>query len=165
MMALIGHWVKSLIIIVLLGNLAEFILPKGDLKKYAGLIVGLVLLLAMVSPIWSLMHQLQHSSAPSALLGPGTGANFTALVQQEQLAQAEAMVMSYPQVISCQLTRSSPGHYQALVKTSAPLANHTLSQYVQDALAITTGESASSLHVQLIVVNPALKRTVTQIKP
>ncbi|MCR1352975.1 stage III sporulation protein AF, partial [Acidithiobacillus ferrooxidans] len=61
MIALIGHWVRSLIIIVLLGNLADFVLPKGDLKKYAGLVVGLVLLLAMVSPVWSLIHQVGKS--------------------------------------------------------------------------------------------------------
>ncbi len=166
MMALIGHWVKSLIIIVLLGNLAQFILPKGELKKYAGLIVGLVLLLAMVSPIWSLIHQLQSSPTSNLLLGPGTGSQFSALVQQEQVSQAEAMVLSYPQVSSCQITKTSPKHYEAVVKTSENLSAHSLKQYIQDALAITTGENSSALSVHVVVIGAAPKRRLRiPVKP
>ena len=110
MMALIGQWVKSLIIIVLLGNLVQFLLPKGDLKRYAGLIVGLVLLLAMISPVWGLIHRLENTPAQMTGMGLGNSGNFQTVVQQEQLGQAEAMVLDYPQVVSCHVSYISPGH-------------------------------------------------------
>ncbi len=141
MVAMIGHWVRSLIIIVLLGNLADFILPKGDLKKYAGLIIGLVLLLAMVSPVWSIIHQLGKSRSSSAWLGVGTGQNLSVLVHSEQIDQAEAMVLSYKNVESCVIHAGPGGWYSAVVTVTAPVVKTTLSQYIKDALAITTGQT------------------------
>ncbi len=164
MMALIGHWVKSLIVIVLLGNLAQFILPKGDLKKYAGLIVGLVLLLAMVSPVWSLIHRLENIPASTALLGEGNGNTFQAVVEQEQVGQAEAMVLSYPQVVSCHITLANPHHCDAYVKTGAPISTQTLVRYIQAALAVSTGQNKDQITVHLVVQGPSNTKPATQAK-
>jgi stage III sporulation protein AF len=150
MLALIGHWVRSLIIIVLLGNLAEFMLPKGDLKKYAGLVVGLVLLLAMVSPVWGLIHQLSKTPLPSAWLGAGNGQGVEALIKEEQLDQAEAMVMSYQNVVSCAITSAAGTQADNVtISVSGPVTAKTLRQYVEDALSVTTG-AKPQIHLRVM---------------
>ncbi|MCY0908849.1 stage III sporulation protein AF [Sulfobacillus sp. hq2] len=161
MIALIGHWVRSLIIIVLLGNLADFVLPKGDLKKYAGLVVGLVLLLAMVSPVWSLIHQVGKSPQPNAWIGAGTGQNLSSLVHAEQIDQAEAMVLSYKNVQACTISADTQGGYSAVVRVSGTTNTATLRQYIEDALAVTTGETPK---VHLIVQSDQPKHSITRYR-
>ncbi len=155
MMTLIGHWVKSLIIIVLLGNLAQFVLPKGDLKRYAGLIIGLVLLLAMIAPAWGLIHRLENQPASMRLLGPGSSGNFQAVVQQEQIGQAEAMVLNYPQVVSCHITYNNSDHYTADVKTRSLVSSETLKTYIMAALAVSTGRNQNQVKVRVVVEHPS----------
>ncbi len=164
MVAMIGQWVRSLIIIVLLGNLAEFILPKGDLKKYAGLVVGLVLLLAMVSPVWSLIHQLGNTSWNDAWLGGGNGQQVQTLIRQEQRDQAEAMVMSYQNVESCSITAAPVGE-NVSISLSGPVSTKTLRQYVEDALSVTTGETPK-IHLQVRNISPpSSPKPVEQLHP
>jgi stage III sporulation protein AF len=141
MLAVVGTWVKSLVVIVLLGNLAEFLLPKGDLRRYTGLVVGLILLLVMVSPVWRFIQGAHVTVIQQELLGSGTGKNLSAVIQREEWNQAEAMVLSFPGVSSCQIRRLPKGEVVVRVDTTKPINTSQLTSYVKAAVQMTTGAS------------------------
>lgn len=69
-------WVKTLIALALVGNVVDWILPDGGVRRYAGLVVGLVLLGAMVGPVWSLFSGIRKSAVeyPGSLRTPAMAA-------------------------------------------------------------------------------------------
>ncbi|MCL5116980.1 MAG: stage III sporulation protein AF [Firmicutes bacterium] len=139
-MAAIGDWLKVLIVVVLLGNLVDFILPKGDLKRYGGLVVGLVILATIITPLWGWMRQV-HSVAtlrPSEWTNSSSG--FRTVVASEELHQAEAIVLSMPHIQSCHLTLGADGVVTGVVRTgSTPVSEKTVRHYVDAALQVTMG--------------------------
>lgn len=140
-MAAIGDWLKVLIVVVVLGNLVDFILPQGDLKRYGGLVVGLVVLVMVVSPLWTWMHQLgsQVTLPPTNWTNSTNG--FDQVVQTEELNQAAAIVLSMPGVQHCQLTKASDGTVLARVALTQAVTPRRVRQYVRDALTISMGKS------------------------
>jgi hypothetical protein len=54
----------------------DWILPEGGIRRYAGLVVGLVLLGAMVGPVWSLFSGIRKSALeyPGSLRTPAMSA-------------------------------------------------------------------------------------------
>lgn len=96
-MSSIAEWVRTLIVVVLLGNLVEFLLPKSDMKRYAGLVVGLVILAVMLAPVSRWVSALEHAGTPLALESwTNTGPGFRQVTINEELHQAEAIVLTYP---------------------------------------------------------------------
>ena len=160
MLAVVGTWIKSLVVIVLLGNLAEFLLPKGDLRRYTGLVVGLILLLVMVSPVWRFIQGAHVTAIQQELLGSGTGQNLNAVIRQEEWNQAEAMVLSFPGVSSCQIRPIPKGGIVVKVNTTKPINANQLSSYVKAALQTTTGTSTLAevqIHYQGQVISEGIK--------
>lgn len=143
MVALVGSWVKSLIIIVLLGNLAEFILPKGDLKRYAGLVVGLIILVTMLNPLWALMKNAHHAMANNQWLGLGDGTQLGQTIITEEMSQAKAMIMTFPGVKACHVTRQSNGKITVDVTTDRSVARASLAAFVNSSLQVATGKKTS----------------------
>lgn len=140
MLGFIGPWVKSLIIIVLLGNLAELVLPKGDMKRYAGLVVGLVLLLTMISPVWSLMQGMRQTAMGAWNTNGSTqGASFQRLVAREELNQAQAMILAYHGVSACHLSQGAGGPLMVDVTVDRAVSQSALTKYISGALQITSG--------------------------
>lgn len=151
MLGWVGQWVKTLVIIVLVGNLAEFLLPKGDLKRYTGLVVGLVLLLAMVSPLTMIWHKLPVSVPSLAATGPATGP-WQETVLKEELQQAQAMVLALPGVRSCLMTPTGSGEVRVRVTVSrSDSTTKSIPSYVKAAVHVAT---ASQMPVQVTVVSP-----------
>ncbi len=142
MVAAIGTWVKALIVIVLLGNLAEFVLPKGDLRRYTGLVVGLILLLAMVSPVWNILHGTRPSLIQQQLMGTPSTQGLHQVIQQEEWDQAAAMVLTFPGVSGCTVRQRGPKVVVAVVVD--PKVNHKdLRQYIAGALQVSLGRTVS----------------------
>lgn len=142
----IGDWLKVLIVVVLLGNLVDFVLPKGDLKRYGGLVVGLVILATIITPLWGWMHQLHRAGTNLGTQDGWTNSptGYTAVVSQEELHQAEAIVLSMPHVIGCQLTMGSNETVEAAVQTDGtPVTRTQLRHYVRAALDVTMGHAPS----------------------
>ena len=150
MLAWVAQWVKSLVVIVLLGNVAEFLLPKGDLKRYAGLLVGLVVLLAMISPFGVMWRGV----AVPTLNGAGTAASgsWQTAVAQEELSQARAMVMALPGVTACQVRHPGSGAVAVSVTADGQQATTTLIRYAKAAVAVATG---SQQPVRVFIKRPA----------
>lgn len=140
-MAGLGQWIKILIVVVLLGNLVEFALPKGDLKRYGGLVVGLVILAAVVSPVWGWLRDVGQQVALPSQGWTNSPAGFAAVVETEELHQAEAIVLSMPGVSACRLTTLANGSVAAQVTAQPQVPSERLKHYVGAALRATMGNS------------------------
>lgn len=151
-MAMIGHLVETLIVVVLLGNLTQMVLPKGDIKRYSGLVVGLVVLAVMVQPIWSLMGQLHRVNPTGWAVSQTSDVAFNQMAETEELHQASAMVLQLGGVKSCRLRLHGSHRVSATVVASSQVSDETIRHYVSDALQVTTG---ARLHLELRVVRPA----------
>lgn len=51
MLAWLGEWLQSIVVVVLLAIVVELVLPNSKMLRYSRLVVGLILLLTMLSPI------------------------------------------------------------------------------------------------------------------
>ena len=141
MMGDLAGWLKTLIVVVLLGNLVDFILPKGDLKRYGGLIVGLVILAAVVSPLWAWLHQLGKNVSLPSSTWTNSVQGFSQVVSIEELHQAEAIVLSMPGIRSCRLALEPGGAVMAQVVETNSLKPSRVRHYVAAALTVTMGKS------------------------
>jgi stage III sporulation protein AF len=141
-MASLGQWLKVLIVVVLLGNLVEFALPKGDLKRYGGLVVGLVILAAVVSPLWGWLRSLNGQAAVLPSAGwTNSPTGFSTVVEAEELHQAEAIIMSMPGVSSCRLATLPDATVMAQVTAQSNVPAERLRHYVRAALKATMGST------------------------
>lgn len=57
MWADIRGWIISLTVIVMICSLTEMLLPDGNMSKYARVVLGLMISLAILSPIVLMLHK------------------------------------------------------------------------------------------------------------
>ena len=57
MKTIIGEWIVNLVIIAILAVLMDMILPNGNMKKYTGLLFGLIILIMFLQPLLQLIGQ------------------------------------------------------------------------------------------------------------
>lgn len=57
MMAMLILWLKKIILLVLLATFLDLLLPNGSYSKYVKLVMGLLILLALLSPILDLFRK------------------------------------------------------------------------------------------------------------
>lgn len=55
-MALLFEWVKQIILFILIGTILELLIPNNSMKKYVQLVFGLLLLLLLLQPLFSLFR-------------------------------------------------------------------------------------------------------------
>jgi stage III sporulation protein AF len=96
-MVWIASWLKELILMILLATFAEMLLPKSSLHRYVKTVLGLFILMAMLSPIFTLLQKQKEmdrmlASASSAMEGPTQGrANGTLYSLSHILQEGERM--------------------------------------------------------------------------
>ncbi len=56
----IGRWLVNLAVISIMGVLIDFMLPSGSMKRYVRFLISIVLLSAMLKPIFQLFGQLPN---------------------------------------------------------------------------------------------------------
>jgi stage III sporulation protein AF len=77
-MGWMASWLKELILMILLATFAEMLLPKSSLHRYVKTVLGLFILMAMLSPIFTLLQkqkEMDHmlASASAAMEGSVQG--------------------------------------------------------------------------------------------
>lgn len=137
MWALVGGWVKAIIVIVLIGSLAETLLPKGDLRRYAGLVIGLILLALMVGPMTKVVAWV-NGSRETPFAWVDTGPSLSGEILAEERSQAEAMVETVEGVRSCQI-RVENGVATVVVEVTGHVAPATVRAVAKEALNVTLG--------------------------
>src|SRR5690625_3760538 len=54
-MELFIEWITQIIIFLLLASFVDFLLPDTNIKKYSKLVIGLILILIFLKPLFSLL--------------------------------------------------------------------------------------------------------------
>lgn len=146
MLATVGTWVKSLLVVALLGNVVELVLPDGSFRRYAGLIVGLVLLAAILAPLRSFLT----GSTPIPQINwqnPAGAASYHQLLNGEEVRSVEAVLDSYPGVTRVQLVLNG-SQAEVTVWAEHPLG-HNFTTYARGALQTMV---SASVQVQIRVI-------------
>lgn len=52
----ISSWLKDIVVLFILIFIAELIMPKGNMKRYIDLVIGLLIIIAIISPFAKLMN-------------------------------------------------------------------------------------------------------------
>ncbi|MCY0885054.1 MAG: stage III sporulation protein AF [Firmicutes bacterium] len=152
MLATVSDWVRTLVVVALLGNLLEWVLPDSSLRRHAGLVVGLVLLLAILGPFARLF-----GNARAALTGAGGyvggGAGYGALIREEEAQPAAALLEAYPggTAARVQSGRGPGAPATVAVRARRPPGPH-FRAYVAAALAAATGRQGRAFRLQVLPV-------------
>jgi stage III sporulation protein AF len=87
----IKQWIINIVSLVLFIVILEMLLPKGKMRKYAGLVTGAVLVIAIVNPLLGLLGEKFDFTAAQTvsgnMLGKAQIKNESGLLKEEQMAQ------------------------------------------------------------------------------
>lgn len=119
MMAHVLGWVRTLVALVALGNVLEWMLPGGSLRRYAELAMGLVILLAVLSPLVSWFRPVLSAPDVARWFGPGSPAAFSATLARQQQDEVAALLESLPGVRAVAVDRGPPVTVRLVVDRSA----------------------------------------------
>ncbi|TCS84028.1 stage III sporulation protein AF [Tepidibacillus fermentans] len=53
----ISHWLQNIILVVLLATFVDLLLPTTNMQKYSKMVLGLIVILSIISPIFSLFSK------------------------------------------------------------------------------------------------------------
>ena len=144
----VAEWVRTLIVLALLATLMEWLLPVGDLKRYATLVAGLIILLALIGPVWGLVRGLARANA-TRWLGSSSPSHLGQLVRRQERQVVSAVVQSLPGVDSVAVT-AHPGGVRVVIWGAlvAPGVAAAARAAVEEVMQVPAGQ----VHV---VVQPA----------
>jgi hypothetical protein len=101
----VSEWVRTLIALALVATLMDWLLPAGDLKRYATLVAGLIILVALIGPVWGLVQGIARGTAGGWLSPPRPG-HLEGLVRRQERQEVEAVVDALPGVSDVLVTQS-----------------------------------------------------------
>jgi|BEDMetMinimDraft_2_1075160.scaffolds.fasta_scaffold11137_2 stage III sporulation protein AF len=145
---MIGHvlaWVRTLVALVALANVLEWMLPGGSPKRYAELAMGLVVLLAVLSPLMSWFRPTLAPSDVARWFAPGSPAAFEATLARQQGDEVAALLESLPGVRTAEVDRGPPVTVRLVVAPSAD--RRALTQAARAAVEEVMGVSQNRVRV------------------
>jgi stage III sporulation protein AF len=108
MIDFIKDWVLNIVTLVIFIIIIEMLVPSGRMKKYAGLVTGFVLIIAIINPFLGLLggkvNLTDSLSADSAFLDRAELKKNSSLLEEQQMKQ---IVEVYRKKIIGQLERSA----------------------------------------------------------
>ena len=104
MIAALGGWVRTLIALALVANVVDWLMPPGELRRYASLVAGLVMTAALVGPVAGVVRGLGHGGDIGRWLGLAGGPSLGAVIARQQAAEVEAVLESLPGVETAEVT-------------------------------------------------------------
>jgi hypothetical protein len=147
----LATWVRTLLALALVGNVADWILPSGSIRRQAGLVIGLILLGAMVGPVWSLMSGVRQMS----LRYPGSaGSSVQAALVREEAADVTLVLESLPTVEGASVAQQGGGVAVVLEVSGAapPGLAAAARDTVEEVMSIPGG------HVRVTVIRTRTRR-------
>ena len=87
MLELLREWAVTLAGIVVFGSMCEVILPEGNFQKYVRLAVGMLLILALVSPV----PRLLRLEIPDVFSGGASAEAYQERAEMEERQKADVM--------------------------------------------------------------------------
>lgn len=55
-MAALTQWIANIILFILLATIIDMLLPNSNLQKYAKMVIGLLLMLIIITPVFQVLH-------------------------------------------------------------------------------------------------------------
>ncbi|WP_078413724.1 stage III sporulation protein AF [Priestia abyssalis] len=55
-MAALTQWIANIILFILLATIIDMLLPNSSLQKYAKMVIGLLLMLIIITPVFQVLH-------------------------------------------------------------------------------------------------------------
>lgn len=55
-LSFLSSWLKDIVVLFILITIAELIMPKGNMKKYINMVIGLLIIFTIISPITKLIN-------------------------------------------------------------------------------------------------------------
>lgn len=86
-MSPVSQWVAHLAAVVLMAGVAEMLMPPGRLQGYARAVLGLIVLLTILNPLLTVLHQGVSWSLPDAVVPPPVAATDEATLTREVFQQ------------------------------------------------------------------------------
>jgi stage III sporulation protein AF len=105
--ASIGAWVRTLLVLALVGNLLDWVLPEGGMRRYASLVVGLVLTAAVVGPVSGLVNQVRQGASLEQWFRMSAGPPLGRVVERQRAWEVAAVMETLPHVIRAQVAEVS----------------------------------------------------------
>lgn len=97
-MAFLASWIKQLVLVVILATFVDLLLPDNKMKRYARLVVGLLILLLILSPVLTLF---KGDWSPERLLAAEDGAVEGELASLEEIErQTESLHEKQRQLVA-----------------------------------------------------------------
>jgi len=150
MWAMVGGWVRTLIVIVLIGNLVDIVLPKGDLRRYAGLIVGLILLAVMIRPLVGIVGWMNQSGRSQAFNWVADGPSLNGAIADEERHQTEAMVETITGVVDCQVQVLSSTDVGMVVRIKGKVSRPVVKAMATQAVSVIMGDNIHLQRLQIV---------------
>lgn len=164
-MTLLYGWVRSLIVIVILGYLLELLVPSGSMRKYVRLVIGLVVTLTMLQPLLTVLRsggqlfglQTHVAISPQRLLLQGEY-----LRKKEEIHVMQAYETALMHTITQMLTRDA--HVaKAKVRVHVGMQPQTPSFGQIQEVDITLYPSVTVIHVTKVRIASGEKKTKTAL--
>lgn len=72
----IGHWLREVVLMVLLAAFADLLLPKSTLQRYVKTVLGLFILMTLLTPIFTLLQKQKDINGLLAELDGAFGSSY-----------------------------------------------------------------------------------------
>ena len=151
MISAIAGWVRTLLALALVGNVAEWLLPAGSIRRQARLVVGLILLAALIGPVWRLMLGVSHASW---VYTGGAGAAAGADLVREEEADVGLILASLPTVRAARVTEA--GGVVTVTLTTAGPSPPSVAAAARDAVEEVMSTPAARIRVVVIATQSHL---------
>lgn len=81
--------VQNILVIIMLTTLLEMLLPKGDMRRYVRLVMGLFIIMVVLHPVLSLFHSGVNLEAVGFNAGPPDGGLAAAVLKGKKLGEEQ----------------------------------------------------------------------------
>lgn len=149
MIPAVGAWIRTLLALVLLGNVVDWILPDSSLRRYASLVVGLVLLAAMVAPVWSFMHRSSALEPGGSWFSSASTGGLSRTVASQEVQEVSGVLDALPGVDSVQV-QDRRGQVAVVLRVGARASVASLRQAAVSAAEEVMSVPGSRIHVTVI---------------
>lgn len=187
-MSWLNDWLKQLILIILLASFIELLLPSQTMQRYVRTVIGLFLLLALLSPVFQLVHadwnadrwvaaavDSMESRGNPSLSGTKTVASLAAIMEksgelkrgheQEAVRLTEIKLADEIKADIEQTMRPRASVTSVQVRTNLDHSGTPFIEKVEVALSYKSGSRASEDHRSDANEQSAERRGIAEIKP
>ncbi|MCM3633174.1 MULTISPECIES: stage III sporulation protein AF [Paenibacillus] len=109
MLAWLGEWLSSIVVVVLLAIVVELVLPNSKMLRYSRLVVGLILMLTMLNPILQIFQSDFHDklTASFSLWEKSLASRERAIPSIDEITKQAEQLKEVRQEAAVDMTRSS----------------------------------------------------------